>query len=232
MPIAKPLDYVRKSPLKHESLEPAIQRRHDRPATSTLLALRNELTTKSKIKIEPPDLVVDTTNANNQAQCVTGKPLTGKSQQTMIYEHQKEVSQYIPSKMQPKIFVSNEALEQMRARAIDTRTMMTLSGDEVEHLILNSLVQPVLNRKNDIGLEFPCGFCNWYNANYNVPIRSFSRKEEIKRHHMLHLNYDRHTCQLCDYKCVRADHLRRHMRNKHPMVNYDHKTRKITTKSV
>ena len=104
--------------------------------------------------------------------------------------------------------VSNEALEQMRARAIDTRTMMTLSGDEVEHLILNSLVQPVLNRKNDIGLEFPCGFCNWYNANYNVPIRSFSRKEEIKRHHMLHLNYDRHTCQLCDYKVLTLYSLR------------------------
>ena len=30
----------------------------------------------------------------------------------------------------------------MRARAIDTRTMMTLTSDEVEHLILNNLVQP------------------------------------------------------------------------------------------
>ena len=38
--------------------------------------------------------------------------------------------------------VTNETLEQMRARAIDTRTMMTLSSEEVEHLILNNLVQP------------------------------------------------------------------------------------------
>ena len=38
--------------------------------------------------------------------------------------------------------VSNDALEQMRARAIDTRTMMTLAPEEVEHLILNNLVQP------------------------------------------------------------------------------------------
>ena len=82
---------------------------------------RNELTTKSKTKIEPPELMVDTNittaanstnatttpsnkNQTQQQQCVTGKPLTGKSQQTIIYEHQKEVSQYIPSKMQPKIF--------------------------------------------------------------------------------------------------------------------------------
>lgn len=150
-----------------------------------------------------------------------------KSLQTIIYEHQKEVSQNIPAKFTPHVPISNERLQDMKSRSIDTRTMMGITDDEVEHLILNNQCQPVLNRKNDIGLEFPCKFCDWYHKNFNVPIRSFQRKEEIKRHHMLHLNHDRHSCQLCDYKCVRADHLRRHMRNKHPSVSYCHKSKTI-----
>lgn len=49
-------------------------------------------------------------------------------------------------------------------------------------------------------------------------MRSFGRKEEIKRHHMLHLRYERFQCEHCPYKVVRSDHLHRHMRNKHPEI--------------
>ena len=51
-------------------------------------------------------------------------------------------------------------------------------------------------------------------------MRSFGRKEEIKRHHMLHLRYERFQCQYCPYKVVRSDHLHRHMKNKHPEINH------------
>lgn len=30
-----------------------------------------------------------------------------------------------------------------------------------------------------------------------------------------------------EFQCVRADHLRRHMRNKHPSVSYCHKSKTI-----
>ena len=54
-------------------------------------SFRNELTKQHRIKTEPVE-VVDTTEKKKL-----------KSQQTIIYEHQKEVSQYIPSKLQPKV---------------------------------------------------------------------------------------------------------------------------------
>lgn len=188
---------------------------------------KNDILEKPYIKLEPEDVEIKEPKTEKTYDENQSKSSRIKSQQTIIYEHQKEVSQNIPAKFTPRVPVSVDRLDNMKSRSIDTRTMMSITKEEVEHLILNNFCQPVLNRKNDVGLEFPCKFCNWYHEHYNVPIRSFSRKEEIKRHHMLHLNHDRHTCQLCDYKCVRADHLRRHMRNKHPTVSYCHKTKNI-----
>ena len=115
---------------------------------------------------------------------------------------------------------------------------MKLTMEEVEALIEAGLVvrglyhskinhaviitrSVVSNRKKpDQSLKYECKFCIYFNHDTNgeVKMRSFGRKEEIKRHHMLHLRYERFQCQYCPYKVVRSDHLHRHMKNKHPEV--------------
>ncbi|CAG5079099.1 Oidioi.mRNA.OKI2018_I69.PAR.g9167.t1.cds [Oikopleura dioica] len=114
-------------------------------------------------------------------------------------------------------------LDALREKAVAIKSCMELTQMEVQQLILGGLVVKVSNRKKpDQSLKYNCKFCIWYNHDTNgqVKLRSFGRKEEIKRHHMLHLRYERFQCQYCPYKVVRSDHLHRHMKNKHPEVNH------------
>jgi len=117
-----------------------------------------------------------------------------------------------------------QQLADLREKAVAIKTCMKLSMEEVEALILGGkVVKVVSNRKKpDQTLKYPCKFCVWFHfdTNGDVKQRSFGRKEEIKRHHMLHLRYERFQCQYCPYKVVRSDHLHRHMKNKHPEVDH------------
>ncbi|CBY37447.1 unnamed protein product [Oikopleura dioica] len=122
---------------------------------------------------------------------------------------------------QPQVIPQN--LDEIREKAVAIKSCMELTSNEIEQLILGGLVVKVSNRKKpDHSLKYSCKFCIWYSRETNgqVKLRSFGRKEEIKRHHMLHLRYERFQCQYCPYKVVRSDHLHRHMKNKHPEVNH------------
>ena len=103
--------------------------------------------------------------------------------------------------------ITRQDLEALREKSVAIKTCMTMTMEEIECLIRGNMVVKVSNRKKpDQSLKYPCKFCIWFNheTNGQVRLRSFGRKEEIKRHHMLHLRYERFQCQYCPYKVCRS----------------------------
>jgi len=211
------------------------------PITKPITVNKNNITKINSIGLQNPNLITQLTQQLNGTQNVLQlKPNTSivVPQPVQIAPH-KEPIQFTPvftaaeSSPPPpptppttsSLPLSKEAmLDELREKAVAIKTCMKLTMEEVEALIFGGkVVRVVSNRKKpDQSLKYECKFCIYFNhdTNGDVKMRSFGRKEEIKRHHMLHLRYERFQCQYCPYKVVRSDHLHRHMKNKHPEINH------------
>jgi len=212
------------------------------PITKPITINKNQInkSTINSIGLQSPNLITQLTQQLTGTQNVLQlKPNTNIIvPQSIQIAPRQEAVQFSPvftaadSSPQPPtppppttVALSKDAmLDELREKAVAIKTCMKLTMEDVEALIFGGrVVRVISNRKKpDQSLKYECKFCIYFNhdTNGDVKMRSFGRKEEIKRHHMLHLRYERFQCQYCPYKVVRSDHLHRHMKNKHPEINH------------
>lgn len=89
----------------------------------------------------------------------------------------------------------------------DARSLID-SGYDVKKVDLRNYKGKDLKIKG----KFNCLFCPIMQKHE----RGFDRKEDIKRHYYLHLDFKRFQCKYCDSKKSRPDHMKNHMKTFHP----------------